>query len=132
MQTLRTGNRRKISERPGINGSPAFSPDGRKLVLTLGGKDGNLDIYVLDIATRELKRITYNRSIDTEGTWAPSGKEIYFTSDRGGAPQIYKIALDSDKAERVTFQGTYNARPRLSSLQWCIYTEVIIELQFMI
>ena len=98
LQTLRTGNRRKISERPGINGSPAFSPDGRKLVLTLGGKDGNLDIYVLDIATRELKRITYNRSIDTEGTWAPSGKEIYFTSDRGGAPQIYKIALDSDKA----------------------------------
>ena len=115
LQTLRTGNRRKISERPGINGSPAFSPDGRKLVLTLGGKDGNLDIYVLDIATRKLKRITYNRSIDTEGTWAPSGKEIYFTSDRGGAPQIYKIALDSDKAERVTFQGTYNARPRLSS-----------------
>tara|TARA_B110000008_G_scaffold61749_1_gene61563 strand:+ start:1053 stop:2354 length:1302 start_codon:yes stop_codon:yes gene_type:complete len=115
LQTLRTGNRRKISERPGINGSPAFSPDGRKLVLTLGGTDGNLDIYVLDIATRKLTRITYNRSIDTEGTWAPSGKEIYFTSDRGGAPQIYKIALNSDKAERVTFQGTYNARPRLSS-----------------
>ena len=114
LQTLRTGNRRKISDHPGINGSPAFSPDGRKLVLTLGGPDGNLDVYILDIATRALKRMTYNRAIDTEATWSPNGKEIYFTSDRGGAPQIYKIFLNSDKAERVTFQGNYNARPRLS------------------
>ena len=114
VQNLRTGNRRKISELPGINGSPAFSPDGRKLVLTLGGSDGNLDIHVLDIATRNLKRLTYNRSIDTEATWAPNGEEIYFTSDRGGSPQIYKMKINSDKASRVTFEGSYNARPRLS------------------
>ena len=36
VQTLRTGNRIKVSSRAGINGAPAFSPDGRKLVLTLG------------------------------------------------------------------------------------------------
>ena len=114
VQNLRTGNRRKISELPGINGSPAFSPDGRKLVLTLGGSDGNLDIHVLDIATRNLKRLTYNRSIDTEATWAPNGEEIYFTSDRGGSPQIYKMKINSDRASRVTFEGNDNARPRLS------------------
>ena len=114
MQNLRTGNRRKISELPGINGSPAFSPDGRKLVLTLGGADGNLDIHILDIASRKLKRMTYNRAIDTEATWSPDGKEIYFTSDRGGSPQIYKMAIHEDKAQRVTYEGNYNARPRLS------------------
>ena len=32
VQTLRTGNRIKVSSRAGINGAPAFSPDGRKLV----------------------------------------------------------------------------------------------------
>ena len=47
IQTLRTGNRIQVSSKPGINGAPAFSPDGRKLVLTLGGVDGNLDIHVL-------------------------------------------------------------------------------------
>ncbi|MEC9416004.1 MAG: Tol-Pal system beta propeller repeat protein TolB [Pseudomonadota bacterium] len=114
MQNLRTGNRRKISELPGINGSPAFSPDGRKLVLTLGGADGNLDIHILDIASRKLKRMTYNRAIDTEATWSPDGEEIYFTSDRGGSPQIYKMAINQDKAQRITFEGNYNARPRLS------------------
>jgi TolB protein len=114
VQTLRTGNRIKVSSRPGINGAPAFSPDGRKLVLTLGGLDGNLDINVLDLATREVTRLTTNRSIDTEGTWAPDGQSIFFTSDRAGGPQIYKINVNGGTPERITFEGSYNARPRLS------------------
>ena len=114
IQTLRTGNRRKISDRIGINGSPAFSPDGRKLVLTLSNTDGNLDIHTLDLTTRKISRLTTNRSIDTEGTWSPDGSEIYFTSDRGGSPQIYKIASVGGIPSRITFEGNYNARPRLS------------------
>ncbi len=114
VQTLRTGNRIKVSSRAGINGAPAFSPDGRKLVLTLGGMDGNLDIHVLDLRTRDLRRLTTNRSIDTEGTWSPDGETIYFTSDRGGSPQIYRIDVDGGSPQRVTFDGSYNARPRLS------------------
>ena len=114
VQTLRSGNRIKVSSRPGINGAPAFSPDGRKLVLTLGGIDGNLDINVLDLATRQLTRLTTNRSIDTEGTWSPDGRTIYFTSDRSGGPQVYRIGINGGSPERVTFEGSYNARPRLS------------------
>ena len=114
VQTLRTGNRIQVSNRPGINGSPAFSPDGRKLVLTLGGADGNLDIHVMDLATRNVKRLTTNRAIDTEGSWSPDGRQIYFTSDRSGGPQVYRIGADGGTPERVTFEGSYNARPRLS------------------
>ena len=114
VQTLRTGNRIKVSSRAGINGAPAFSPDGRKLVLTLGGVDGNLDIHILDLASRETTRLTTNRSIDTEGTWAPDGRYIYFTSDRSGGPQIYRVGVNGGSPERITFEGSYNARPRLS------------------
>jgi TolB protein len=114
VQTLRTGNRIKVSSRAGINGAPAFSPDGRKLVLTLGGLDGNLDINILDMRTRELRRLTTNRSIDTEGTWAPDGNTIYFTSDRSGGPQVYRVGVNGGSPQRVTFEGSYNARPRLS------------------
>ena len=114
VQTLRTGNRIKASSRVGINGAPAFSPDGRKLVLTLGGIDGNLDIHVLDLASRQVMRLTTNRSIDTEGTWAPDGRTIYFTSDRSGGPQVYRVRVNGGTPERVTFEGSYNARPRLS------------------
>ncbi len=114
VQTLRTGNRIKVSSRAGINGAPAFSPDGRKLVLTLGGVAGNLDINILDLRTRGLKRLTTNRAIDTEGTWAPDGQSIYFTSDRGGSPQIYRVSVNGGTPQRVTYEGSYNARPRLS------------------
>jgi len=114
VQTLRTGNRIKVSSKPGINGSPAFSPDGRKLVMTLGGLDGNLDINVLDLSTRAVTRLTTNVAIDTEGTWSPDGKTIFFTSDRSGGPQVYKVSASGGTPERVTFEGSYNARPRLS------------------
>jgi TolB protein len=114
VQTLRTGNRIKVSSRAGINGAPSFSPDGRKLVLTLGGVDGNLDIHILDLGTRELTRLTTNRAIDTEGTWSPDGQTIFFTSDRSGGPQVYRINVNGGSPERVTFEGSYNARPRLS------------------
>ncbi len=114
VQTLRTGNRIQVSSKPGINGAPAFSPDGRKLVVTLGGIDGNPDIFILDITSRQTKRLTTHRAIDTEGAWSPDGRYIYFTSDRSGGPQIYRISINGGTPERVTFEGSYNARPRLS------------------
>ncbi len=114
VQTLRTGNRIQVSNRPGVNGAPAFSPDGRKLVVTLSDPDGNLDIYTLDIATRQTRRITTHRAIDTEGSWSPDGRYIYFTSDRSGGPQVYRVSANGGSAERVTFEGSYNARPRVS------------------
>jgi len=114
VQTLRTGNRFQVSSKPGINGAPAFSPDGRKLVVTLGGVNGNLDIHVLDITSRQTRRLTTHRAIDTEGTWSPDGRYIYFTSDRSGGPQVYRVGVNGGTPERVTFEGSYNARPRLS------------------
>ncbi len=114
VQTLRSGNRFQVSNKPGINGAPSFSPDGRKLVITLGGEDGNPDIHVLDITSRQTTRLTTHRAIDTEGSWSPDGKFIYFTSDRSGGPQVYRISANGGTPERITFEGSYNARPRLS------------------
>ena len=114
VQTLRTGNRIEVSNKPGINGAPSFSPDGRQLALTLGGVDGNLDIHVLDLSTRQTRRLTTHRAIDTEGSWSPDGRYIYFTSDRSGGPQVYRVPAAGGTPERVTFEGGYNARPRMS------------------
>jgi TolB protein len=104
-----------VSSKPGINGAPSFSPNGRELVVTLGGVDGNLDIHVVDITTRQSRQVTSHRAIDTEGTWSPDGDYIYFTSDRSGGPQVYRVRAAGGTAERVTFEGSYNARPRLSA-----------------
>ena len=115
VQRVRSGERRQVSARTGVNGAPAWSPDGRRLALTLGGSNGNPDIYVLDLATQGLVRLTEDPAIDTEPEWAPDGQSLYFTSDRAGSPQIYKVAVQSGaRPRRITFTGTYNARPRVS------------------
>jgi TolB protein len=115
VQQVRTGNRSMVSARAGINGAPAWSPDGKKLALTLSGNNGNLDIYLLDLASQQLTRLTDDPGIDTEAAFTPDGASIYFTSDRSGNPQIYRMTPgSSERPKRVTFTGGYNARPRVS------------------
>ena len=114
VQELRSGARRRVSARSGVNSAPAWSPDGRMLALTLSKGDGNLDIYTLDLTNQMLKRLTDWPSIETEGQWSEDGSEVFFTSDRSGAPQVYRINAGGGRPERVTFEGSYNARPRLA------------------
>jgi TolB protein len=115
VQLVRSGERRQVSARAGINGAPAWSPDGKKLALTLGGTNGNADIYVLDLGSQNLIRLTDDPAIDTEPAWAPDGKSIYFTSDRAGSPQIYRVPVQpGEHPKRITFTGNYNARARIS------------------
>lgn len=113
VHTLATGKRHIVSQFPGINGAPAFSPDGSKLAFTLS-KDGNPEIYVMDLASGKLQRITHSYAIDTSPTWMPDGKSLLFTSGRSGGPQIYKINLASKEVSRVTFNGRYNAKPSIT------------------
>ena len=113
---ISNGLRQQVTNYKGLNGAPAFSPDDRRLALVLS-KDGNPEIYIMDLASRNLTRLTKTRDaiIDTEPAWSADGKFIYFTSNRGGNPQIYRISSTGGKAERVTFAGDYNARPKLSA-----------------
>ncbi len=116
VQLVRTGERRLVSARAGVNGAPAWSPDGKKLALTLSGSSGNPDVYVLDLASQHLTRITDDPAIDTEPEWSPDGRTLYFTSDRAGSPQIYQMSSEGGgRPKRITFEGNYNARPRVSA-----------------
>jgi TolB protein len=114
-QTLKTGERHRVSAHAGVNQAPAWSPDGKKMALVLSTREGNLDVYVMDLTTQLLSRITDDPGIDTEPQWSKDGQSLYFTSDRAGGPQIYKVGIKpGDKPRRLTFQGSYNAMPHLS------------------
>ena len=115
VQNIFTKQRSRVSARAGINGAPTWSPDGKKLALTLSGSNGNLDIYLLDLTSQQLTRLTDDPGIDTEAAFAPDGSAVYFTSDRPGSPQVYRVGLSgNERPKRVTFTGSYNARPRVS------------------
>jgi TolB protein len=108
LQTLATGEVQQVTNFPGLNSAPRFSPDGRKLVLTLS-KDGNPEIYIANLRTGELDRMTNHFAIDTEASWSPDGRSILFTSSRGGKPQLYLMNVADRSVKRVTFDGDYNS-----------------------
>jgi len=106
-QNIFTGQKRLISSREGLNGAPAWSPNGAYLAMSLS-INGNSEIYTMNIKTGQLKQLTHSKAIDTEPSWA-SANSIIFTSDRGGAPQIYRIPASGGSAKRITFDGRYNS-----------------------
>lgn len=128
---LPSAKRCKLADFPGLNSAPAWSPDGSRLALTLS-RDGNPEVYIMRLSDAwlthvtdhhaidacalssgtepPLTRVTDHHAIDTEPAWSPDGKTIVFTSDRSGKPQIYRVPVSGGDAERLTFEGDYNAR----------------------
>ncbi|MFK8078333.1 MAG: Tol-Pal system beta propeller repeat protein TolB [Granulosicoccus sp.] len=112
IQNRQLGSRIKVISREGINGAPSWSPDGKRLAITLS-YEGSADIYVVQIESGTLRRITDSESIDTEPVWADDNT-IIFTSDRSGGPQLYEVSARGGRAERITFEGKYNASATVS------------------
>jgi TolB protein len=106
--------RRKVASFPGLNSAPAWAPDGRRLAVTLS-KDGNPDIYVLDLDTSQLTQITRHPAIDTTPVWTPDGRSIVFMSDRHSGAQIYRVSARGGEPERLTTAGRYNVDPDISA-----------------
>jgi TolB protein len=109
LRDLGTGRVQQLTNYPGLNGAPSFSPDGKELAMVLS-KDGNPDIYILNLESRRLRRVTHHYGIDTEPSFTRDGKAIVFTSNRGGKPQIYMVTLADMSIERLTFEGDYNTK----------------------
>lgn len=78
-------SRRKIIKKfsPDLDGifSPAFSP-ARQEIAIRGLKDGYADIYVLNIETGKLSKLTDDKYDDLTPGWSPDGTQIVFSSDR--------------------------------------------------
>jgi len=74
---------------------------------------GNPEIYVLTLATGTIRRLTRNAGIDTEPTWAPSGRQLAFISDRNGAPAVYVMDAEGTSVRQLT-AGGFHTQPRWS------------------
>jgi TolB protein len=105
---LETGSRQVVGDFPQMSSSPRFSPDGRRIVMSL--QDGaNSNIFVMDLATKQSTRLTSSSAIDTSPSFSPDGREIVFESDRGGKQQVYVMGADGSNPHRISFgEGTYS------------------------
>jgi TolB protein len=77
-------------------------------------REGGSQLFFIDRNGDNPRRITTSQAIDTEAQFTSDGRFLYFTSDRGGSPQIYRMSVPPGKVERVTFSGSYNISPAVS------------------
>jgi len=119
LYSIYEGTRTLIFDR-GTSFSPSFSPDGKKLAFSTTEEDGNTQIYVARLSdtdpvkVTEVRKLTFTKSIDTAPSWSPTSRQIAFTSDRSGSPQIYVMDAEGSNIERVSFGGSYFDGPAWS------------------
>jgi Tol biopolymer transport system component len=101
-----------VSEPPALNVEPTWSPDGR-FVAFRSIRDGNSDIYVLDLDTGKESRLTDFEGLDIEPDWSPDGEWIAFGSNRDGqqTTDIYIMRKDGSDVRRLTDHEAKDSYP---------------------
>jgi Tol biopolymer transport system component len=93
------GEPRQITSAYGF--SPQMSPDGGRVAYwALGDGTGagaggvQRDIWTVRIDGRGALKVTDDEAVDWSPVWGPDGRHLYFASDRDGAMQIWRVAID--------------------------------------
>ncbi len=86
---------------------PRVSPNGRQIVFTVSSLDleankRRSDLWVVGTDGAGLRPLLRSDDSESNGTWSPDGRSIYFLSNRGGSSQVWKVALDGGDAQSVT------------------------------
>lgn len=86
--------------------APRWSPDGKSLAL-VGYQRQKPDVYIFELASRELSRLTRHENADLAASWFPDGRRLAFESlrDRGSFEagfDLYVIDLETLEVDRLT------------------------------
>ena len=88
----------------GAAAAPAWSPDGATITFTWDRGEGPA-VWVLDVATGSLERVTRGPGGDAEPTWSPDGSQVAFMRDcdihvqRLGARRAANLTRSPDTCE---------------------------------
>ena len=78
-----------------------YSPTGEVLTFSMWDKNER-DIYLLNIKSKRLERLTADVSIDMQPAFSADGKKIFFSSDRSGIYNIYEFDIETRELKRLT------------------------------
>jgi Tol biopolymer transport system component/C-terminal processing protease CtpA/Prc len=110
------GEAHLLVSHPADESRPLYSPDGNKLAF-VSTRTGGGDIYVLTLATGELKRLTFDDRMDQLDAWSRDGKWIYFSSgahDVNNKNDVYRVSVDGGTPLAVSadrFMNEFQAAP---------------------
>jgi TolB protein len=121
---VETKEEKVLLKKEGIILSPTFSPDGSKMVF-VSDMYGGANIFVMDLSSGELKRLSYSGSYNTSPAYSPKGDLIAFVSRTG--PDSFEICTmrpDGSNAQILT-DGGLNDSPHFSPCgRYIIYSSL--------
>lgn len=104
---LKDGSRKSIISGSGMIVCSDVSQDGNKLLLTMAPKD-QTDIFLYDLRTKKIDKITEYSGIDVNGNFIDNDKRIVFVSDRLGYPNIFAQNISDKNVEQMVYHGKNN------------------------
>ena len=89
--------------------SPAWSPDGRALAVSMQGA-----LWTIDPASGRARQLTSGPGYDHQPDWSPDGRFLVYASYRGDAIELWRLELATGEARPLTRGGAVNVEPRFS------------------
>jgi len=94
--------------------SPAFSPDGRRVAFE-GNHQGIVDLFEVDLETREVRNLTRDEFFDANPWYAPDGKTLLYNRRIGSHWKIFSVDLsDPERKTALTFGSGSDIQPSYS------------------
>jgi Tol biopolymer transport system component len=72
---------KQLTKSKGYDAEATISPDGKKMIYT-SDKDGDIDLYIMNLKTGKEKRITNTLGYDGGAWFSPDGKKIIWRASR--------------------------------------------------
>jgi len=116
---------RRITKEPLTSslGPGDFSPDGRYLLLSRS-VEGQLDLFLVEIATGEERRITDSPENEYSGDFASDGRRVAYHSEDSSGSRIVVSAVDGTERRVLTPGSGRRYTPRWSpDDRWLLFTE---------
>ncbi len=98
------GTAQLLVSHPATEARPTYSPDGRRLAFT-SSRTGNGDIYVVNLETGDLSRITFDDAGEQLDAWSRDGNWLYFSStgkDISGMNDIFRVSANGGTPMQVS------------------------------
>ena len=90
-----------------------WSPAPRNEIAYTARTGPGHDIKVLDVATNEVRQLTFGEGSNEAPSWAPNGRHLAFWSTRSGRAQIFTVDYDGKNIRQLTRDGN-NQQPHWS------------------
>jgi len=115
---LDSGEIDNVTDDSVYDGSPTFSPDGRSLVLTSVVGEGYGKLFRVDLDNpRQRFQMTFGDSNEKDAIYSPTGRRLYFTSDRDGVDNVYGLDLADGELHQYTNAVTGCFQPTVLPLE---------------